>query len=60
MENPKFQVFKGNDGQWYFRLRARNGEIICSSEGYTTKQNCLKGIDAIKAVATHSFIHIAS
>lgn len=51
MENPKFEIFEGKDGQWYFHLRARNGEIICSGEGYTTKQNCKKGIEAIKSVA---------
>lgn len=51
MKNPKFQVFKGKDDQYYFHLKALNGEIICSGEGYTTKQNCLKGIHAIKEIA---------
>jgi len=51
MKNPKFQVFKGKDNQFYFRLRAVNGEVICSSEGYTTLQNCKKGIEAIKKVS---------
>ena len=51
MSNPKFQVFKGKDNQFYFRLRATNGEIICNSEGYTTKQSCLNGIKAVKSVA---------
>lgn len=52
MSNPKFQVFKGKDGQFYFRLKAANGEVIASSEGYTTKQSCLNGIAAIKSVAS--------
>ena len=52
MSNPKFQVFKGEDNQYYFRLKAGNGEIICASQGYTTKQSCLHGIDAIKSVAS--------
>jgi uncharacterized protein YegP (UPF0339 family) len=51
MSNPKFQVFKGEDDQFYFRLKAANGEIICASQGYTTKQSCLNGIAAIKSVA---------
>ena len=54
MDNPKFQVFKGQDEQFYFRLKAANGEIICASQGYTTKQSCINGIEAIKSVATHS------
>ena len=54
MENPKFQVFKGEDDQFYFRLKAANGEIICASQGYTTKQSCINGIEAIKTVAAQS------
>jgi uncharacterized protein YegP (UPF0339 family) len=51
MTNPKFQVFKGKDKQFYFRLKAANGEVICSGEGYTTKQSCLNGIEAVRSVA---------
>ena len=51
MTNPKFQIFKGKDNQYYFRLRAGNGEIVCSSEGYTSLQNCEKGINVIKNIA---------
>lgn len=58
MTNPKFQIFKGKDNQFYFRLRAANGEIICSSEGYTTLQSCQHGIEVIKKIATDSPIEI--
>lgn len=34
-----FEIFIGTDGQFYFRLKAENGEIIASSQGYTTKQS---------------------
>ncbi len=51
MENPKFQVFRGKDNQYYFRLRAKNGEIVCSSEGYTSLQSCKQGIEVIKKIA---------
>ena len=56
MSNPKFQIFKGIDDQFYFRLRAANGEVICSSQGYTTKQSCLNGIEAVKSVAASASI----
>jgi uncharacterized protein len=36
---------------WYFRLRAKNTEIIADSEAYTTKAMCLKGIKSIQAHA---------
>lgn len=48
----KFEVFKGEDGQFYFRLKAANGEPILISEGYTTKQMCYKGIDSVKENAS--------
>ena len=48
MQNPKFQIFTGKDGQFYFRLIARNGEPILASEGYTTKSSCKNGIASVK------------
>ena len=54
MENPKFQIFKSSTNfQYYYRLRARNGEIILSGEGYTTKQGCLNGIASVKVNAPY-------
>ena len=47
-ENPKFEVFKDAQGQFRFRLKAGNGEIIAVSEGYKAKDGCLKGIDSVK------------
>ena len=44
MENPKFQIFTGANEEFYFRLRARNGEIILASEGYKSKQGCQNGM----------------
>lgn len=52
MENPKFQIFKDSAGEFRFRLRARNGEIILrSSEGYVSKQGCKGGIASVKVNA---------
>jgi uncharacterized protein YegP (UPF0339 family) len=59
MKNPKFQIFKGKDGQYYFHLRAANGEIICNGEGYTSLQNCRNGISAIKKVAVQAPVQLA-
>lgn len=47
----KFTVFQGSDRQWYFRLRAPNGEILCHSEGYTSRQSAINGVTAVKAYA---------
>ncbi len=54
MENPKFQVFKSpSNSQYYYRLRAKNGEIILNGEGYTTKQSCFNGIASVKENAPY-------
>ena len=44
----KFVVFKGKDGQDYFRLKAGNGEIILSSEGYKSRKSCANGIESVR------------
>lgn len=45
----KFQMYKSAaNGQYYYRLRASNNEIIQSGEGYTTKANCQNGIASVK------------
>ena len=46
--NPKFEIFKDKAGEFRFRLKAENGEIIAASEGYKAKDGCLKGIDSVK------------
>ncbi|QIQ21961.1 YegP family protein [Zophobihabitans entericus] len=45
----KFEVFKSpKNNQFYFRLKASNGQVILQSEGYTTKDNCKKGVLSVK------------
>jgi len=47
----KFEVFKGTDGKYYFRLKAANGEIIAHSQAYTSKQGAVDGANAVKRIA---------
>jgi uncharacterized protein len=47
----KFEIDKASDGQFYFRLKAGNGEIIFSSEQYKAKASAQGGIDSVKANA---------
>ncbi len=46
--NPKFAVYVDKAGEFRFRLKARNGEIIAASEGYKAKASCLNGIESVK------------
>ncbi|HZX09271.1 YegP family protein [Kribbella sp.] len=45
----KFELYKDKSGEFRFRLKAGNGEVIAtSSEGYKTKASAMNGIDSIK------------
>lgn len=48
----KFEIFASKD-QFYFHLRAAQGEIILRSEGYTSKQGAQNGIEAVKSAAPY-------
>ena len=51
MSKGKFEIYQSGHGDWYFRLKSRNGQVICQSEGYKKKVGCLKGVEAIKRIA---------
>ena len=44
----KFEVKKAKDGQYYFHLKAGNGEIILASEMYKSKSSATNGIASVK------------
>ena len=48
---PKFEVYLDRIGEYRFRLRARNGQIIAVSQGYKSKEGCMKGIESVKTNA---------
>ena len=48
----KFHVYKDSSGEWRWRLRAANGNVLADSgEGYSSKQDCKAGIALIKGSA---------
>ncbi len=45
----KFELYKGNDSQYRWRLKSSNGQTIATGgEGYTTKAGAENGIAAVK------------
>ena len=48
VKHPKFEVYADKKGEFRFRLKATNGEIIATSEGYKSKPSCLNGIESVK------------
>ncbi|MBR4622301.1 MAG: YegP family protein [Ruminococcus sp.] len=47
-KNPKFELYNDKKGEFRFRLKATNGQVICASEGYTTKAACKNGIESVR------------
>lgn len=47
-KNPKFELYTDKKGEFRFRLKAKNGQIIATGEGYKAKAGCKNGIESIK------------
>ncbi len=54
MNHPKFEIYKGNNDEFYFRLTARNGQNILASQGYSSMAGCKNGIESVKNNGTNS------
>ena len=44
----KFEIYKGRNGKWFWRLKAKNHETIANGQGYRQKADCLHVIRLIK------------
>jgi len=53
---PQFEIYQDAAGEYRFRLRAPNGEIIAVSEGYKSKGSCRNGIESVKENAPKATI----
>ena len=47
-QTEKFEVYKDKVGEYRFRLKAPNGEVIAVSEGYSSKMSCMNAIQSVK------------
>ncbi len=44
----KFVVTQRANGDFQFNLKAGNGQVILSSQGYAAKPSCLNGIESVR------------
>lgn len=44
----KFEIKKRKDGEFQFNLKAGNGQVILTSEGYKAKGSCVNGVESVK------------
>ena len=47
-KNPKFEIYTDKAGEFRFRLKATNGQIIATSEGYKAMKSCKNGIASVQ------------
>lgn len=47
-KHPKFEIYTDKAGEFRFRLKATNGQIIAVSEGYKAMASCRNGIESVK------------
>ncbi|NLT14948.1 MAG: YegP family protein [Clostridiales bacterium] len=55
-KNPKFEMYADKAGEFRFRLKAKNGQIIGVSEGYKAKASCLNGIESVRKNAPDAVV----
>ena len=55
-KHPKFEVYADKAGEFRFRLKAKNGQVIAVSEGYKALKSCLNGIESVKKNAPEAEI----
>ena len=46
--HPKFEVYLDSAGDYRFRLKAKNGQIIAASQGYKSLDSCLNGVESVR------------
>lgn len=44
----KFEITKRKDGEFQFNLKAGNGQVILTSEGYANKSGCVNGVESVR------------
>ena len=54
-KHPKFEIYTDKAGEFRFRLKATNGQVIATGEGYTTHANCIKGVESVCGPCTYKF-----
>lgn len=53
----KWELYTDKGGEYRFRLKAGNGEVIAlSSEGYKSKASALNGIESIRKNAASDIV----
>ncbi len=58
-KHPKFEIYKDKAGEFRFRLKAKNGQVIAVSEGYKAMKSCTSGVASVRRNAVDAPIQKA-
>jgi uncharacterized protein YegP (UPF0339 family) len=57
----RFEIYKGPNGEWRWRLRVQNGNVIAdSAEGYERRGDCERGIELVKTSASATIVDMSA
>ena len=56
--NPKFELYNDKKGEFRFRLKAKNGQVIATGEGYTKLASCKNGVESVRKNAKGAKIEV--
>ncbi|NYE94301.1 hypothetical protein FHU41_000522 [Psychromicrobium silvestre] len=54
----KFELYEDKSGDFRFRLKAGNGEVIATSQGYKSKASALNGIESVRKNADAAVVEV--
>ncbi len=52
----KFEIYTDAKGEYRFRLKAGNGEIVATGESYPSEAGVRKGIEAVQRAAAEATV----
>ena len=55
-KHPKFELYTDKKGEFRYRLKATNGQIIAVGEAYKAKKSCLGGVESVRKNAANGKI----
>ena len=55
-KHPKFEIYTDKKGEFRYRLKATNGQIIAVGESYKAKKSCLNGVESVRKNAANGKI----
>ena len=57
-KHPKFEIYTDKAGEFRFRLKATNGQIIAVSVGFKAMAGCKNGIESVKKNAPEAAVMV--